>query len=356
MSTEIAQHGVLFDEKYSWNFALNAVSEGIVKKPEANYVFEEIVESGKKARWITPYYQRAAREMFVFSEAIFFPVNRNIPGTDPLYDNGYIKWPEPLHALAEEEMIYALIDPGVSKNLKPFILKSLNSRGHSLDARQFDEIIDLWDRERINPSAEKLKHEIMSEAHSLLTSLFLSEHSIPTYSDIPSFTNQRYSDVIFSLPAQHQNQLKPNTLRNEVEMVAFYFDKANIYCPSPSTMREALKIRELENIDKWRVKMCEWITKLSTQEIDSKKIENDIKEANEYIQGAEITKKVIDRFSLVIGIGATVGSVIAPQFSPLGTAITLGIGAIQLYGEAIVAGVRDPATSKYPWFMISTSK
>jgi len=356
MVADISRYGTLFDEKYAWNFVYNAVSEGIIPKPREK-LYEDMVDEGRKRKWLSRQNQNTAREMFVFNE-VFFPSHYEIPGSSDLYDRGILKWPEPLNGLIEDGMFYYIFDPDLNRELKPIIITNLNSMGYSLDSSRFDHIIKIWNKKHKSQTDDDLITQIVSETHFLVSSLFLSYFGIPTHTDTPIsvFQVSRYWRLIWPLwrntPLPADNSLG-DPPSDTSEIVGLYFDKAKIYSPSPSTIKEAIGIRHLQNIDKWRNKTREWISMLSTKDIYAKDIEEDIEEANDYILGAEKLKSTIDNLALVIGIAAGIGALTAPAFAPLGTLIALGAGAAQLYGTAAAAAVKSPNRIEYPWFMIS---
>jgi hypothetical protein len=112
--------------------------------------------------------------------------------------------------------------------------------------------------------------------------------------------------VTLSLDRWHTSPVPAvNTGDDALAVLKIYFESA-VYTPQVRTIADALNLRKNERIAKWRSVMREWTSRLSTGQITQLEIDEALREANSYLQGAKLMKDIVPTWSVFVTLPISV--------------------------------------------------
>jgi hypothetical protein len=377
---------IIFNPKYAWNLVEGAVQDGVIPAYEKGSSVEGKVLFGKKSGWINQSNIIKSYQMFVFAGEVFFP--------DPVFDAN----PKPLVSLKEAEsdpkfkefcdtlpnwgkldftisqklisynthinlhkprglLLGSLKDQGLIKcsndipegrvaslhrdtiiSFKPYILKSLHSRGSKISNADFNRAMEEWYDHDYNET----KSAIFLECGYLVESLLLSQYGFSNYSDVPTTKPDDVSpeDVEISKATK--------------EVISIYFNNS-LVCPSPRSLRDAIQLKENKLIGEWRQKVLAWTEDLSNGKLDAKEIKKEIEESNLFFKRVEFFTEQIPRLSLLLVAPIGIASFFYPILHELSVILEASAGAAHIGGFIADKILLSSDRKNYRW-MISNSR
>jgi hypothetical protein len=132
-----------------------------------------------------------------------------------------------------------------------------------------------------------------------------------------------------------------------------YFDNA-VYSPNPGTIDEALEMRNLPRVTKWRKTMREWADLLSRGELTSKEIVDAVNDANSYIEGAKFAKELLPWWSVMVTLPLGVVTALFPPAVVLTGPLLMAEG-VHLYGRLVWASVSADEPLHHGWYVLDSA-
>ena len=338
-----------------------------------------IITDGEKSGWINIESRRKTLEMFVFCDRALltneafdlFSHKKN------LFENEHVIFP--LRSRPSSATLASWYLGETAKTWKPLILQGLLSQGKFVKESDFDKAIEeheekvrLAGNSRFgfqppNDPTKQLFQFIDSyapESGSLLEAIGLEAarldeenhayrlNKTPIFGDIPVTNLPRIKWVSYP----EDRDVETTKAKDASEVVGYYFKfTCQLLSPSPSDLRQAIEIKENKLINEWRLKMRSWIDQMATGKLTEADIKREIKEANDYINGAGYAKKVIPNWTLLLTLPAGIAAQFVPGLQPLGL-IGIGVGVVQLHSWLAETAVKSSDREKYRWLMISNTK
>lgn len=361
MSTEISPRQIYFHDKYAMNLAQNALDEGLARRNSIPKTQKQSVERillrGNRDGWIRSENQRLAREMFVFSDQVLLPGFAEFVVNGGMGKDGHVALG---HNMVDDYILkfidinsFSLSDDDTSI-FQQLIKADLTSKGYFSEASRIGQILRRWEYFQRDLSDEDVFYQryhkvpktldrefnIINDAHvSCVDTIMMTGLGFPVFTEISMF-----SDMAIDEP-------KKNKIPNAVSV---YFTES-LLSPSPRTLRQAIKLRENKLINEWRQKIIGFSNDLATGKLTEVDLKREIKEANDYIKGADYASRLIPKWTVLLTLPAGIAAQFVPGLQGLGM-IGIGVGVIQLHSWLAEKSVKSSGREKYRWLMVSNSK
>jgi hypothetical protein len=224
---------------------------------------------------------------------------------------------------------------------RPFVLKGLRSKGREISNRRLDEILDDWH----GPRFQAVKKDILSEVHSLDEARQMSEQGVLTFTEIPSVRQLKMKKS----PGEETDLTE--------RIINLFFEHASILCPSPRTLKDAIRMKENSAVAEWRRWVGAWNRQLKDLNVDNlevktKSVIKQIEEANKLVTGANFAKGRISKWVVLVAVALHASELAFGQW-PLALP-SLGIELFEVAGWANEMVTRNVTRRiRYPWLMIS---
>lgn len=379
---------------YSWNMIADFARERSL--PEtlfAGYVGENL-HKGRGEGWINEDRQRTARQIFVLAERIILPGEVDIPRqiAPELFEANYLTWGQELLPSAEQILFTNQLRASASTKAIETLAGMIERPG--VGAGEVAAVVDWWsrlhsfeDKTRLKLGSKNwefydrfraalIKRDITSEPFlatlkdNTLDALFHIADGDPNRerSNYAKFENEVEKALVFARRAEQFGQLGyptltrtrrtgitkpiPSDIANNVALVRLYFE--TIRLPVPSSIGDAIKLRNSDRIAMWREKIALWESSLCSDTLDIDRIRQELEDANAYLEGSKGISTMTSSISpwLTFGLGALLALFPDIDYAPAAGLALLGFEALKLAGDSIQKSVHGPDPLNFGWVLV----
>ena len=373
-----------FQEPYAWNLYEAAVQDNIYSEPPVKSYLGHMRIEGLSNGIITRSNRLKALQMLVVAEQTL--INIDIPPIGPLFEEKHVDWSQ---QIGSDRSL--MLEPSADEidSWGPFIRRSLENTDFHMTEPRFKSFVELYrqymdwqdmiygeegQQEVLNqlslrnPQGMEETLRVLDEVTSKRFALdprgedkWLKDAIIAVSKDCSEWKRIRYLATRGVPTFGKGPQLNPvsdalasETSESTETVLRVYFENA-IKTPAPTTLTEALKLRENTSVQEWRAQVAAWSDLLSTGRITAKEVESEINDANRYLEGAIGAANLIPSWAVFITAPLSIVAKVVPELGPLGF-VTITASLLKAY--ALIAGhaATKSGSTKYPWLMVSTNK
>lgn len=371
-------HACFFHHRLAWNLIYDAIESQVISFPAfGGYVRKRCAE-GIEQGWINADNRRRAREMFLFFDQVLLPGELDVAMPDK-----DVTWAAKAFPAMREQIVAPELEADRVRELWPFIGSAIRETGQSVNDQELDRLIQVWraaaeyEKRRYSDETQQKLMQVMRDATAAgqdqLEAMQRFWDGFEPDPRIASEDDRRLEDVIrreFNSfretlylaqsgvptfgppPLQAASGAGAHGVSDESEVVVgLYFDKA-VACPRAQTFTDALELRHHPSVEKWRAQMLSWSRHLAAGETNLKRIEEELKDANGYIQGARFLSTVMPSWSMYVTLPLGLATQLIPGLQPVGW-VLLGAEALGAYGKIVDAAVRSPERPDHQWLLVS---
>lgn len=353
MSEENRPGGIFFGAKYAWNFAQEAIDEGIAQKPRASSTEDDILRKGIERNWITQQNREKALQMFVFGNQIFLPLEVRLLFKGQSLQSGHIAsyFEENPHLKDVKSQLWEEIFTKPDKQIK--------DRINEIVSRNFNERTGY----RITPAdIETAKKEAAYYGEHFRWSKPFAMMPLEFYEMAQieeSILTQSMTAAVLGVPILDdvgEQDIKQKTLgyfsRNET--VSIYF-RNFIQVPQPFTLTDAFRMRENRNIVEWRTIISRLSEDLAQGKIDEREVIKSVREGNEIIQGTKDIQSIGSPLISFLIAASDFATDLVPALKAAKIAVKVGSAVstyLQLHGWIAQKAIESGIDEKYRWLFI----